>query len=148
MNGEVTRRGAATAMLSLPGSAAGALRRGRSIEPSTTSYAQAWLMEGASRLLFVSGQTPTDGDGRAPADFEAQARLTWANVRVQLRKGGMDFDNLAKITIYLSDRQYRAENTRIRAEVLGRDTSPAITVIIADIFDEAWLLEIEAIACG
>lgn len=104
-------------------------------------------MEGASRLLFISGQTPTDAEGNAPRGFEAQARLAWTNVLAQLRRAGMDFTNLAKITIYLSDRGYRSENTRIRAELLGSAT-PAITVVIADIFEEAWLLEIEAIACG
>ena len=35
--------------------------------------------------------------------------------------------------------------TPVRRRVLG-DHEPALTVIIADIFDEAWLLEIEAIA--
>ncbi|MCR5876411.1 RidA family protein [Phenylobacterium sp. J426] len=147
MSAEVTRRGATATLLSLPGAAGAPLRRGQPIEPSTTGYAQAWLIEGASRLLFVSGQTPTDKDGRAPDSFAAQARLAWANVRAQLHAAGMDFANLAKVTIYLSDRAHRAENTRIRAEVLGAAT-PAITVIIAHIFDEAWLVEIEAIACG
>lgn len=148
MSAEITRRGATATLLSARAAVAEARPHpGRPIEPSTTSYAQAWLVEGASRLLFVSGQTPTDEQGRAPDEFTAQARLAWANVRRQLQNGGMDFANLAKVTIFLADRRYRAENTRIRAEVLGA-ASPAITVIIADIFDEAWLVEIEATACG
>ena len=147
MSADVTRRGAAATLLSAPAAAGAPLRPGQPIQPSTTSYAQARLIQRASKLLFVSGQTPTDSDGRAPASFAAQARLAWINVETQLNAGGMGFANLAKVTIFLSDRRHRAENTRIRAEVLGAAT-PAITVIIADIFDEAWLLEIEAIACG
>jgi enamine deaminase RidA (YjgF/YER057c/UK114 family) len=53
--------------------------------------------------------------------------------------------NLVKITIFLSDRRYRDTNARIRNEVLG-DHCPALTIIITGIYDEAWLLEIEAIA--
>jgi enamine deaminase RidA (YjgF/YER057c/UK114 family) len=49
------------------------------------------------------------------------------------------------VTIFLSDRKYNAENRAIRREILG-DRAPALTVIITEIFDEAWLLEIEAIA--
>ena len=55
--------------------------------------------------------------------------------------------NLAKVTVFLSDRQYREANARIRHEILGGH-SPALTVIITGIYDEAWLLEIEAIAVG
>jgi 2-iminobutanoate/2-iminopropanoate deaminase len=50
-----------------------------------------------------------------------------------------------KITTYLSDRSYGRENRDIRREILG-DLAPASTVIIAGIFDDRWLLEIEAIA--
>jgi len=50
-----------------------------------------------------------------------------------------------KINTDLSDRRYGQENRDVRREVLG-DRAPASTVIIAGIFDDAWLLEIEAIA--
>jgi 2-iminobutanoate/2-iminopropanoate deaminase len=144
---EMSRRAATTAMLAPGGCAAAPLKRGQPIEPNTTGYAQAWLIEGATRILFISGQTPADAEGNAPSGFAAQAHLAWGNILTQLRHAGMGFANLAKITIYLSDRRYREENTRIRADLLGSAT-PAITVVIASIFDEAWLLEIEAIACA
>ena len=41
--------------------------------------------------------------------------------------------------------KYALENRQARQEALG-DHAPALTVIIAGIFDEAWLLEIKAIA--
>lgn len=119
----------------------------RPIAPTGTSYALAHLVEGAARLLFVSGQVPTEADGKTPEGFEAQARLTWRNVEAQLYAAGMSLDDLVKVTIFLSDRAHRALNTQIRHEVLG-DRSPALTVIITGIFDEAWLLEIEAIAAA
>jgi enamine deaminase RidA (YjgF/YER057c/UK114 family) len=113
----------------------------------TTGYVQAREISGASRMLFVSGQTPVDGDGKVPDGFEAQCRLVWRNVEAQLRAGGMTLDNLVMSRTYLSDRRYALPNRAIRNEVLaGRET--AVTVVVAGIFDESWLLEIEAVAAA
>ncbi len=119
----------------------------RPINPTELSYAQAHEVTNASTLLFISGQIPVDKDDRVPPDFKSQCKLAWANVESQLKAAGMTLDNLVKVTTYLSDRRYRWENYEVRAEVLG-ERSPALTVIISGIFDEAWLLEIEAIAAA
>jgi enamine deaminase RidA (YjgF/YER057c/UK114 family) len=103
-------------------------------------YAQALEVEGARRVLFVSGQIPADAQGRVPSDFASQARLVWANLRAQLEAGGMALDDLVKVTIFLSDRRFADENRVARHEALG-DRRVALTVIIAGIFDPAWLLE-------
>lgn len=59
----------------------------------------------------------------------------------------MSLQDLVKVTVFLSDRQYREANYKVRHEVLGGH-SPALTIIIADIYDKAWLLEIEAVAAA
>jgi enamine deaminase RidA (YjgF/YER057c/UK114 family) len=119
----------------------------RPINPGAVAYAGACEVAGASRLLFISGQTPERPDGSVPGDFSAQCRVTWANVERQLRDAGMTLDHLVKVTTFLSDRRFRADNSLVRRDVLKHRT-PALTVIIADIYDEAWLLEIEAIAAA
>jgi 2-iminobutanoate/2-iminopropanoate deaminase len=111
------------------------------------AYAQAVELSGFQRLLFISGQVPEDADGNVPADYPSQYRLAWANVEARLRAAGMTFDNLVKVTIFLSDRRYVKESKGLRPEVLG-DRSPALTIVITGIYDEAWLLEIEAIAAA
>jgi 2-iminobutanoate/2-iminopropanoate deaminase len=108
-------------------------------------YSQVFEVEGAKRVLYISGQVPVEPDGRVPDGFEAQARLAWKNIERQLVCAEMGLENVVKHTTFLSSREYRAVNSKVRKEVLG-ELSPALTVIIADIFDEAWLLEIEAIA--
>ena len=108
-------------------------------------YAQAVAVSGAARTLYVSGQIPVDAEGRCPDGFDAQCRLAWRNVLAQLAAADMTVENLAKVTIFLSDRRFALENRAVRAEVLG-EHRPAMTVIITGIFDEAWLLEIEAVA--
>jgi len=117
------------------------------IHPTSHAYAQACEVAGFSRLLFISGQVPQDGDGHVPADYRSQYRLAWANVEAQLKAAGMTFDNLLKVTIFLSDRALIAQSAGLRQEILG-DRSPALTIVIVGIYDEAWLLEIEAVAAA
>ena len=110
-------------------------------------YSQALEVVGAERLLFISGQIPESAAGEIPADFPTQARLAWRNVLAQLEAAGMSTANLVKVTVFLSSREFAMPNRVIRQEVLGSH-SPALTVIIAGIFDERWLLEIEAVAAA
>ena len=110
-------------------------------------YAQAMEVTNAARTLYISGQIPAAVDGGVPERFEDQARLVWQNVIAQLRAADMTLDNLVKVTIFLSDRQYIADYRKVRMEVLeGRQIG--LTTIITGIFDENWLLEIEAIAAA
>lgn len=119
----------------------------KAIHPTGTSYAQAHAVSEFQTLLFISGQIPEDDAGQVPVEFKDQARLVWKNIETQLRAAGMTLDNLVKVTTFLSDRKYRQENYEVRTAVL-KERSPALTVIIAEIYDEAWLLEIEAIAAA
>src|SRR5271154_2551010 len=95
-------------------------------------YAQAVEVEGAQRILFISGQIPELTSGEVPSDFKSQAKVVWSNLIAQLGAAEMSVANLAKVTIFLSDRIYAAENRNIRQELLGAH-SPALTVIITDI---------------
>jgi 2-iminobutanoate/2-iminopropanoate deaminase len=109
------------------------------------NYTHGTLVTGAQRTVFVSGQVPWSREGEMPKDFDGQCRLVWRNILAVLAEAGMGVANLAKVTTYLSDREHRAANSRIREEVLG-DHRPALTIIITDIYAEEWLLEIEAVA--
>ena len=111
------------------------------------TYSQAIEVQNATRTLYVSGQIPVAVDGAVPGDFMSQARLAWQNVVAQLHAADMTLDNLIKVTIFLSDRRYIPEYRQVRSEFLG-ERRPALTCIITGIFDTAWLLEIEAIACA
>ena len=93
----------------------------------------------------MSGQIPEDVDGIVPDTFEEQADLAWSNVRAQLEAAGMGVEHLVKVTTFLSSREYNLQNREARVRALG-DHRPALTVIITGIFDERWLLEIEAVA--
>jgi 2-iminobutanoate/2-iminopropanoate deaminase len=108
-------------------------------------YPQALEVASFKRLLMISGQIPVRPDGTLPEDFATQCQVAWSNVEAQLRAAGLTLDNLIKVMIFLSDRRYALDNRRVRQEVLGA-RQVALTVIIAEIFDAKWLLEIEAMA--
>ena len=111
------------------------------------SYSQAFEISGHKRLLFVSGQIPVSREGKVPTDFPSQCRLAWSNIVAQLHAADMSIENLVKVTTLLTDRQYGFVNREIRQEFLGNHR-PAATVIVAGLFDQEWLIEVEAIAAA
>ena len=115
--------------------------------PVEGSYTQAVEVTGPSRWLYLFGQIPVAPDGSLPTDFTGQCDRVWDNIETQLAAAGMTLDNLVKVTTFLSDRRYALENREVRVRRLaGRQ--PALTVIVTGIFDEAWLVEIEAVAAA
>ncbi len=112
---------------------------------SAGGYSQAIEVSETTRRLYISGQIPVTAAGEVPEGFAGQAAVVWANIEAQLKAADMTLDNLVKATIFLSDRQYTMDNRAARQLALG-DRKIALTVIIAGIFDENWLLEIEAMA--
>jgi 2-iminobutanoate/2-iminopropanoate deaminase len=110
-------------------------------------YTNALEVVGAQRFLFVSGQIPETADGEMLPDFEGQCHQVWSNVLASLSAAGLRVENLVKVTTYLACRTDADVNSAVRREVLG-DHRPALTVVLAGIFDSAWLLEIEAIAAA
>ena len=110
-------------------------------------YSQALEVSEVKRFLFISGQVPESTNGEDPIEFEEQARLVWKNIIAQLEAADMSIENLVKVTTYLSSREHRKENREVREAILGNHL-PALTVVLAGIFEEEWLIEIDAIAAA
>lgn len=100
-----------------------------------------------SRWLLVSGQIPESVDGTVPETAEEQCRVIWAHISAVLASASLSVADIVKVTTYLSSRDVAAANSQVRTEVLGGNR-PALTVVIAEIFDPAWLLEIEVLAAA
>jgi 2-iminobutanoate/2-iminopropanoate deaminase len=112
---------------------------------SNDTYAESLEVRGASRMLFISGQIPTDESGVAPAEFSQQCRNAWRRIMDLLEQNDMETRNLVKVMTYLRDRADKDQNRQIRNEVLG-DLRPSLTVVIVDLYEADWLVEIEAVA--
>ncbi len=59
----------------------------------------------------------------------------------------MSVENLVKVTTYLSSLEHKKVNREVREAILGNHL-PALTVIVAGIFEEHWLIEIDAVAAA
>lgn len=109
------------------------------------SYSHGLEIRHPKRLLFISGTIPEAPDGQIPPSFEAQCDVVWDNIIAILASAGMGIENLVKVTTFLTHADQIPSNGEIRRKRLG-DHRPALTVIIAQTLESAWLLEIEAIA--
>lgn len=126
------------------------MRRSGPIDPAdgpkaVGGYSQGFAVPPGTGLLFISGQPPVDPEGTTPFGFEAQCRQAWRNLVTVLRAADLRIEHLVKVTTFLSDRKYADINSEVRRGLLG-EHRPALTVIVADIFEGGWLLEIEAVA--
>lgn len=106
----------AEALSPLPG--APAVTRHRKYEyPDWHGQNFAWqgsMVAAGTTELFVRGQTGSRLDGRGvvglgrrPEDAAAQADLALSNLATLLKEAGSGLDEVAKITVYISDRAYR-----------------------------------------
>jgi 2-iminobutanoate/2-iminopropanoate deaminase len=116
-----------------------------SVPAPVGGYSHGLELEGAGRLIIVSGQIPETVDGVIPDGFGEQCRLVWANIGAVLEAAGLSYRSLVKVNTFLTDRSQADENGRIRREVLDGH-EPALTVVVAQTLDARWLLEIEAYA--
>src|SRR4051812_12776234 len=79
------------------------------VNPSDWSIAfgfdQATLVEAPTRWLVCSGQTSIGPDGAVqhPNDMAAQVQDAFASLDTVLAAGGMTFDDVVRITAYVTD---------------------------------------------
>ena len=121
----------------------------RSFDTTTTSFGSSRPIETCSTCPRRGGQVTRQPKRDDVGERSPCARPSWRRARQPCACSLLllDLSNLAKVTTFLRDRAYADANTAVRTEVLG-DHRPALTVVITGIFDEARLLEIEAVAAA
>ena len=106
----------------------------RHIEPDGValpqgSYGLGIVIEPGHRLAFLTGRTGSNADGSYSADFETQARNALASVSQLLNEIDMDWLDVVKINVYLTDVADIPVWGRVRDEIIG-DSRPAGTGVI------------------
>ena len=102
----------------------------------------------AGGLLYVSGIVAVDGDGRLVGgdDVVAQTRQVFENMGAVLAAAGCGFEDVVKVTVFLTDIDDRARINPVRQEVFG-ETRPASTLVeVPRLAVEAAKVEIECVA--
>ncbi len=104
-------------------------------------------------LLFISGQTGVDyetGKVVGERDVVGQTRQAYENIRAILEKAGMTFDNVVKITDYITPdglKNYKA-TADVRREYLKKDFPASTGVVINRLVRSDFLIEIDVVAMG
>ena len=102
----------------------------------------------AGNLLFVSGVVAVDADGNLVGgdDVVAQARQVLENLRKVLAAAGCGFEDVVKVTIFLTDVGDRPRINPLRQEAFGA-TRPASTLVeVSRLAVPGAKVEIEAVA--
>ena len=107
----------------------------------------------ATEFLFIAGPVGADKDGKAPADFDAQCALLFANIGAALSSQGASFANLVEFTTYLVHSQDIEKFMRLRAALFptlfSAPVYPPNTLLVVDrLVKEEFLIEIEAVVRG
>ncbi|MFI9585272.1 RidA family protein [Streptomyces sp. NPDC052236] len=104
---------------------------------------------GTGRFVAISGQCAFDADGKVvgEADPAAQARQVFENLRRCLAAAGASFEDVVKLTYFVTDVAHLPAVRAARDEVLDPERMPASSAVqVAALFRPELLVEIEAFA--
>jgi len=97
------------------------------------------------KMIFISGRGGAGADGKLPADFGAQAKNTFEDLKRCLAMAGASFKDVVKINYFVTDLSKTTELRQIRAQYLDMEHPPAATLVQAGLAGGS-LVEIEAVA--
>ncbi|MCM1942280.1 RidA family protein [Streptomyces sp. G3] len=104
---------------------------------------------GTGRFVAVSGQLALDEDGKVVGEGDpvAQARQVFENLRRCLASAGATFDDVVKLTFFVTDMAHMAAIRTARAEHIPDDRLPAASAVqVGALVRPEFLMEIEAFA--
>jgi 2-iminobutanoate/2-iminopropanoate deaminase len=98
-------------------------------------------------VLYISGQAGYGDDGKiVEGGFRSQGEQAFSNLRRALEAGGSSLENVAKVTIFLTDMSHFKEVVELRRKYFS-EPYPADTIVeIKALYTPEAMIEIEAIA--
>lgn len=112
-------------------------------------FSQAWRVDGATSILFVSGQAPISPEGElvGAGDFDTQARQVFENLQTVTESAGATLDAIVKLTVFLTEMSKLRDYMRIKAKYFGGGEQPASTAVgVTALARPEMLVEVEALA--
>ncbi|MER5918134.1 RidA family protein [Streptomyces sp. NPDC001982] len=107
------------------------------------------VVTATGRFVAVSGQLALDEDGKlvGEGDPAAQARQVFENLRRCLAAAGATFEDVVKLTYFVTDMAYLPAVRAARAAHIPDDRLPASSAVqVAALVAPQFLLEVEAFA--
>ena len=105
----------------------------------------------SGRMVFVSGMIGWDAQERfQAADLVGQVRQALTNIVAVLAEGGAKPEHIVRMTWYLRDKRAYLlagrEIGEVYREIVGRHYPTMTAIAVADLIEDAALVEIEATA--
>jgi len=127
------------------------MARGRMIAAAGTQWPERYTFSPALRagnLLFISGTTATDADGRlvAPADIVGQTRYIYGKFAALLAAAGGGLEHIVETTEYVVTTENYRGTADVRREVFAPPYPTATGVVVAGLLRPGALIEISAVA--
>ncbi len=98
-------------------------------------------------LIFISGQAGYADDGRIVAGgFRAQGEQAFSNLARALVAGGSGLNNVAKVTIFLTDMSNFGEIVELRRKYFSEPYPADSIVEVSSLYTPEAMIEIEAVA--
>lgn len=116
------------------------------VKPFGVFSGAAWQPDG--KVLHVSGQVAQDASGNVvgKGDIRAQTRQVLENIRAVLSSAGGTMDDVAKVTVFVTDMSGLAEIHEVRGQFF-KPPYPASTLVeVRRLVRPDYLIEIEAVA--
>jgi 2-iminobutanoate/2-iminopropanoate deaminase len=121
----------------------------RSLVIPGARLSQGLVVEAGAPLLFTSGLTAYDAEGRpvGPADPGAQARAILTATAELCREAGGTLRDVVKLTVFLADMRAAPDVAHARAEFFPDPPFPASSMVeVTRLASSDQLVEIEAVA--
>lgn len=111
-------------------------------------FSQAWRVDGARSVVFISGQVPLSAEGQlvGEGDFDAQCRQVFRNLETVLEQAGGGFDDVIKLTVYLPDIANLQRYREVKAEFITGEQPASTAVEVKGLAFPTLMIEVEAIA--
>ena len=116
------------------------------VKPFGIFSSAAWQPEG--KVLHVSGQVAQDTTGAVmgKGDIRAQTRQVLENIRTVLAAAGGTMDDVARVTVYVTDMSGLAQIHEVRAQYFRRPYPASTLVEVKRLVKPEYLIEIDAVA--
>jgi len=116
------------------------------IAPPAAAYAHGVKSSSANSIIHTSGVVPVMADGAVPTGIVEQARTVWSNISAILIAGGMGVSDIVSVTTYVVPDQDMAAVMAERDRALGGHLAASTLVIVAQLAQAAWKVEISVVA--
>jgi len=116
------------------------------VKPFGIFSSAAWQPEG--KVLHIAGQVAQDAAGTLVGkdDIRTQTRQVLENIRTVLAAAGGTLDDVARVTVYVTDMSGLAQIHEVRGQYFRRPYPASTLVEVKRLVKPEYLIEIDAVA--